>query len=223
MAKDKKSFIAYCDWKDTFDQLTDEYAGKLIKHLFSYVNDENPQSDDMTINAVFATIKNALKRDLVKFEEIKKKRSDAGKLGGRPKQTETKEAFALLEKQNEAKEAVSVSDTVSVNGNDSSLKKNQTNRVLSEVKPSEVPLEDFEYYEIALNFQKKIKQNLVDANGPTQKIDQAKYETWVKPIRLMMSRDKITREQINTAAIFALKSDFWNNHLMETQYIKFVI
>ena len=49
MAENKKSFVAYADWKETFDALSDEKAGQLIKHIFAYVNDENPESEDMLI------------------------------------------------------------------------------------------------------------------------------------------------------------------------------
>ena len=68
MAENKKSFIAYSDWHEMFKQLPDDVAGKLIKHIFSYVNDENPSTDDFVINALFAQIKNTLKRDLTKWE-----------------------------------------------------------------------------------------------------------------------------------------------------------
>lgn len=79
MAEDKKSFIAYADWKETFDKLPDEVAGKLIKHIFAYVNDENPISDDYVIEAVFSNIKNTLKRDLRKWETQLDQRREAGK------------------------------------------------------------------------------------------------------------------------------------------------
>ena len=82
----KKSFIAYIDWQDTFNALPDEKAGQLIKHLFAYVNEENPQTDDVLINAVFANIKQSLKRDLQKYEEIKRKRSAAGKVSANKRQ-----------------------------------------------------------------------------------------------------------------------------------------
>ena len=81
MAEGKKSFLAYCDWRDTFDSLPDEKAGQLIKHLFAYVNDENPDSDDVLINAVFASIKNTLKRDLDTWEEKKGVKSENGRKG----------------------------------------------------------------------------------------------------------------------------------------------
>ena len=79
MAENKKSFVAYADWKETFDALSDEKAGQLIKHIFAYVNDENPESEDMLINAVFASIKQTLKRDLRKWEKQYTQRVAAGK------------------------------------------------------------------------------------------------------------------------------------------------
>ena len=81
MAKDKKGFILYADQKAIFEQLPNDKAGELIKFIFAYVNDENPVSEDLIINLAFTPIKQQLKRDLVKFEETKEKRSEAGKAG----------------------------------------------------------------------------------------------------------------------------------------------
>jgi hypothetical protein len=81
MAENKKGFILYADQKELFSQLPDEIAGKLIKHIMAYVNDENPVSDDILINIAFTPIKLQLKRDLIKFEEVKDRRSVAGKIG----------------------------------------------------------------------------------------------------------------------------------------------
>ena len=78
MAEGKKSFIAYSDWYGMFKALPDEVAGKLIKHIFSYVNDENPSSDDFVINALFEQVKSTLKRDLKKWEEQQEQRRQAG-------------------------------------------------------------------------------------------------------------------------------------------------
>ena len=80
MAKDKKTIVIYSDWIATFEQLTDEEAGKLIKHLLRYVNDQEPTADRMT-EIIFAQFKQQLKRDLKKWEEIKEQRSVAGKKG----------------------------------------------------------------------------------------------------------------------------------------------
>lgn len=81
MAKDKKSFILYVDQKDLWNKLPDDIAGKLIKHIYSYVSDENPISDDLMIEIAFEPIKQQLKRDLKLFEEKRVKRSEAGIAG----------------------------------------------------------------------------------------------------------------------------------------------
>tara|TARA_R110000796_G_scaffold154175_1_gene270790 strand:+ start:107 stop:937 length:831 start_codon:yes stop_codon:yes gene_type:complete len=81
MATDKKSFILYADQKELFDQLPDDKAGELIKHIFKYVNDENPINEDLIINLAFTSIKQQLKRDLVKYEGVKDKKSIAGREG----------------------------------------------------------------------------------------------------------------------------------------------
>lgn len=79
MAENKKSFVGYADWGDTFEMLDDVEAGKLIKHFFKYIQDENPVLEDKLLQVAFHPIKLQLKRDLVKWDEIKVKRSDAGK------------------------------------------------------------------------------------------------------------------------------------------------
>jgi uncharacterized phage protein (TIGR02220 family) len=81
MAKDKKSFILYVDQKDLFNKLPDEIAGRLIKHIYAYVSDENPKAEDLIVDIAFEPIKQQLKRDLKSFENVKTKRSEAGKIG----------------------------------------------------------------------------------------------------------------------------------------------
>lgn len=124
MAENKKSFILYCDQEGAFEELTDEEAGKLIKHIYRFVNDRNPEPPDRLTKIVFEPIKQQLKRDLKDWENKKVNRSDAGKLGGiksgeaRRKQNEANEANeAMLQnaKQNEANEAVNVNVTDNVN------------------------------------------------------------------------------------------------------------
>jgi hypothetical protein len=79
MAENKRSFLLYTDVHFTVKKLTDEQAGKLFKHILSYVNDENPIMNNKIIDLVFEPIKQALKRDLRKYEIIREKRSLAGK------------------------------------------------------------------------------------------------------------------------------------------------
>lgn len=81
MAQGKKSFTAYCDWILTFESLSNEEAGILIKHILQYVNDKNPQSNDPVIKYTFPLIQATLKRDLKKWEEKKEKDSLNGRVG----------------------------------------------------------------------------------------------------------------------------------------------
>ena len=81
MAEDKKSFILYADSYGLIKQLPDEIAGKLLKHIFAYVNDENPETNDLLVNIAFEPIKQQLKRDLQKWESQLNGKSNSGKLG----------------------------------------------------------------------------------------------------------------------------------------------
>ena len=76
MATDKKSFLLYCDLIHTVEQLTDEQAGNLFKHILRYVNDQEPQTENVITRIAFEPIKQSLKRDLQKYEDIRKRNQD---------------------------------------------------------------------------------------------------------------------------------------------------
>ena len=81
MAKDKKGFILYCDIIHTVLELDDNEAGQLFKHILKYVNDLNPQTDNKIVKIAFEPIKQNLKRDLQKYENIRENKRKAGKKG----------------------------------------------------------------------------------------------------------------------------------------------
>lgn len=115
MAQGKKSFVAYADWKNTFDELPNEEAGALIKHIFAYVNDENPVSDSILIKAIFANIKATLKRDLDKWESQLNQRSEAGKRSAELRALNKINDSSTVVEIRARNPTVSVSDTVSEN------------------------------------------------------------------------------------------------------------
>jgi len=112
MATGKKKIIVYADWKPTFDALTDEEAGKLIKHFFAYVNDENPQTNDRIVALMFEPIKATLKRDLKKWEQIQERNKENGQKGGRPKNQKNPVGYSGIEKNPKKGDSDSVSDNV---------------------------------------------------------------------------------------------------------------
>lgn len=119
MAENKKSFLLYADFYHTFNELSDEEAGQLIKHLLAYVNDLNPETNNRLIKIAFEPIKHQLKRDLKKWDDIKNKRSLAGKSSVEAKKRRKKEKLTNLtsvefDQQNQQG---STNSTVNVNVN----------------------------------------------------------------------------------------------------------
>jgi hypothetical protein len=123
MAEGKKSFVMYTDHIENWLELTDEEAGQLIKHVFRYVNDEQPETPtDRLIKSEWLHIRRTLKRDLEKFEQVKAKRSEAGKASAAAKankkqQTSTNSTHVKSVEQASTNSTVNVNESVNVNEN----------------------------------------------------------------------------------------------------------
>tara|TARA_R110000772_G_scaffold145504_1_gene255467 strand:- start:18803 stop:19399 length:597 start_codon:yes stop_codon:yes gene_type:complete len=79
----KKTFIFYSDWINMVREMPNEEAGLLLKHVLSYVNDENPISENVLVKMAFAHMKPILKSDLEKWDDIREKRKEYGAKGGK--------------------------------------------------------------------------------------------------------------------------------------------
>lgn len=113
--KGKKSFVLYTDQREVFDELSDEDAGRLIKHIFSYVNDENPSTEDKLLKVAFLPIKTQLKRDLKIWDEKKQQRAEAGRKGGIAKSSNAKQSLA--NPSNATNDVANLAVNVNVNDN----------------------------------------------------------------------------------------------------------
>lgn len=129
MSKGKKSFILYLDQQELFNKLPDEIAGKLIKHIFSYVNCENPEASDLLLDIAFSPIKQSLKRDLNKWETQLEQRSKAGKISAERRATKANEAqrkaTTVESRSTKSTDSVSVSVNVSESVSDSEVTKDR--------------------------------------------------------------------------------------------------
>lgn len=121
MAKntDKKSFMLYLDSFEQWNILSDEQAGILIKAIFRFAETgEMIETDDGMVKMAFSFISSQIKRDTEKWLEVSGKRSNSGKMGGRPKKhddsEESKKTNCFSEKANETKKAVTVTVTDTV-------------------------------------------------------------------------------------------------------------
>ena len=85
MAENKKSFLLYCDLLEVAKELDDKSRGELFLYILKYVNDLNPEPPNELIKMLFIPIKQQLKRDLKKYENICNRNKTNGSKGGRPK------------------------------------------------------------------------------------------------------------------------------------------
>lgn len=117
MAKD--SFILYTEQKEVIDKLSDEQAGKLIKAIYEYVETGQMPKLDALLEIVIIPFKQNIDRNANKYEETKKKRSEAGKIGAEvKKQMKAKQANANFAKSKQANQADNVNDNDNVNVNE---------------------------------------------------------------------------------------------------------
>ena len=120
----KDSFVLYTKYIEHIRLLSVEQRGVLLTAIFAFASsNELPDMDGMTAMA-FSFIRSQLEKDFEKYEEICRKRSEAGKQGGRGK---SKKANALPEKQKKQSEAKKA-DNDNEYDNDNDLKKKNTKK-----------------------------------------------------------------------------------------------
>ena len=136
MAEGKKSFVLYADLLDNIEHLTNEEKGILFNHLLEYVNDKNPILEDRLLVTAWKPIEKQLKRDLKKFEEVKTKRSEAGKRSAELRALKTNEQTSTKSTSAESVKQTSTNSTDNdkcnmIYDND---KCNINNSIISEIK-----------------------------------------------------------------------------------------
>jgi hypothetical protein len=80
----KKSFVLYVDLIEMVKELSIDKRGELFTIILEYVNDLAPEISDPLLRVAFTPIKQALKRDLKKWENIVDRNRENGAKGGRP-------------------------------------------------------------------------------------------------------------------------------------------
>lgn len=69
--KEKKSFVVYCDWENTFRKIGKYEAGDLIQGIFEYMRTgEIPQFESFAVEAVFSLLVETFKRDRDKYYKM---------------------------------------------------------------------------------------------------------------------------------------------------------
>lgn len=124
----RKSFVLYTEWENTFNRLSNELAGELIKVIFDYVRTgEIPQIDNAVVDGVFSAFQTSIDRNISKYDAAIEQRKEAGK---RSAEKRKRDATTVDESKRDAttvesrlrtstvSDSVSdsVSDTLSLNG-----------------------------------------------------------------------------------------------------------
>ena len=172
MATDKKSFLLYCDLIHTVEQLTDEQAGDLFKHILRYVNDQQPQTENVITRIAFEPIKQSLKRDLQKYEDIRKRNQDNAR--------KRWDATASDRIPNDTKNA----DSVSVSGSGSVTGKKE---IKGFVKPTIEQLKEY-MKEQGMNDIAENWLNHYEANG--WKVGKNPMKDWKASVRTWKTNQK---------------------------------
>ena len=125
----RDSFVLYAGYLENIELLSMEQRGVLITALMKYVSDQDPPDMDGSTKMAFSFIRSQIDKDQRKYEEVCRKRAEAGKMGGRPKkpegfsekQSKAKKANGFLEKQKNP-------DNDNEYDNDNDLKKKNTKK-----------------------------------------------------------------------------------------------
>ena len=195
MAKDKKSVLVYCDLIHTVEHLPDELAGKLFKHFLAYVNDQDPQTDDVMLKIAFEPIKQQLKRDLKKYNNIVERNRKNGSKGGRPKNPKKPSGLSGNPKkpQKADTDTVNDTDTGSDNGND---KETDIKKVYS----SEV--------------HDCFERCLIEFDEHLRPVKEAAKNNWMDTIEKLNRIDNIPFEMIHQITKHIRKDDFWSKNFL---------
>ena len=223
MAEGKDKIIFYKNWCTTFQKLTPEEAGNLIKHLCNYVTDKDPEPVDRMTELLFDPIKDTLKRDLKKWEQTTERNRSNGLKGGRPKNPEEPSGLMSVNSETQAnpkkgdkdkdKDSVTVKDNVI-----DIVKEKETKLLCSIIDINEL---DDQTDRITFSFWQLFKSNLQEAGiKKTTNLDKATLEKWRIPIRKAINIDERTESEFKEVWKFLGSNEFWKKNIQSTTKLR---
>ena len=122
MDEEKKSVILYTEWAQPLKALSLEDKGRIFDAILSYSETgETPHFDSNAAEMAFSFIRLRLDENAQKWADVRQKRREAGRLGGKQRQAnqanQANATFAKQNKQSQANQAVNVNVNANVNGN----------------------------------------------------------------------------------------------------------
>lgn len=196
---EKKSFILYDDMALPIKVLSDEEAGKLLKHIFAYRNNTNGLEPLEGGGAVaFQFIKQQLDRDSTKWETSAARSRENGSKGGRPpKRGNPVNPVGYFGNPDEPRKPVNVN--VNVNAT-----------VKEDKNPDYIEMVD-------------LLISRIEENNPKYfygKNKELKRTNWYNDIRLIKEKDKRTIDEIRTVINWCQSDSFWKTNILSTAKLR---
>ena len=122
MENTKKYFVVPLEYKEEIDQFTTQQAGELFQNLMEYAATGNiRECSSFPVKLMFGILKRVIDQNFEKYEEVSKKRSEAGKKGMKSRYEDSKNDNSEernLTNDNNVKQTIT---------NDNNVKQNLTN------------------------------------------------------------------------------------------------
>lgn len=140
----KKSFVYYTDWAEQLLELPKELRLKIDDAIKRYVLYGEEPTDKEVLYSMFGLMRLQIDRDVEKWEDIREKRSEAGKRHKGNQHTKTEQMEQMEQMfQNGTNGTVNVNANVNVNGLSNDNIKENSKRTTSKVKHDDESLPDY--------------------------------------------------------------------------------
>lgn len=114
---DKKSFVAYLSWFDALEEYSDAEVGQLMRALARYAKTgEKPEFSDRGMRVNWKFMCSDVKRASEKWDETRKKRSNAGKRGMAKRWGKSGDITKITNDNNANDDITKITVDVDVNG-----------------------------------------------------------------------------------------------------------
>lgn len=141
----RESFVLYPRLYRLVKDLTLEQKGRLFDAIHHFVDGDDYDVGDGVVEMAFRFYRNQLEMDFEKWNDVRKKRAEAGKMGGRPRKPQENPDETPTEskrKQTKAKKANGFFEKHNVNDNDNNRETNVSPKTIKTKKK-----ENLENYE----------------------------------------------------------------------------
>lgn len=210
MAEGKKTFIFYSDWINMVKEMPDTDAGQLLKHILGYVNDENPQTDNVLVKMAFGHMKPLIKDDLIKWEKRLNQYSEMGKKSADKRAKDKLNPTYVEPTLTKDEPTPTVNVNVNVNENDN-VNVNDSVTVLKDLKGKKIK----EKQQKEKSFSPEVENCFTEClKFFPEHLHPKKPDTWKITIKQLNEIEKLPFETIIDIVKRTRADDFWSKNFL---------